>query len=118
MDSSEKVKRYLPIGELLAGKAFSSFNRLRSKANKLVRPHRDNWFMAVLIKNSVFINPNIMTKRELVEILEKYQVSIIDDKDVYRIYKGDDLIGEWDNRRMIRITKDGKLEVRIQYWIV
>jgi hypothetical protein len=53
-----------------------------------------------------------------VEILEKYQVSIIDDKDVYRIYKGDDLIGEWDNRRMIRITKDGKLEVRIQYWIV
>jgi hypothetical protein len=110
--------RYIPIGEILRGQTFKSFDSLRRKANKIVKPFRDNWMQSVLIKNSIFVNFDLMTKREIVEIFDKHKIRILDEEGVYRIYMNEDIIGEWDNSRRIVITKEGKIAIKIQYVIV
>jgi hypothetical protein len=58
-----------------------------------------------------------MTKREIVEIFDKHKVSIINEDTAYRIYKDSELIGEWDNKRRIVLTKEGRLSIKIRYAI-
>lgn len=110
--------KYIPIGKLLAGEKFNSFNKLKARANKLVKPYRDDWLTAVLIKNSIFVNSALMPKREMVEIFEKHQITLIDESGVYRVYQADQIIGEWDNSRTIRFNKNGQIQVKIQYIII
>jgi hypothetical protein len=110
--------KYIHIGDALRGKSFKNFDELRKKSNELVTPFRDNWMQAVLIKNSVFVNFELMTKREVIEVFEKQNVRILDEEDVYCIYKNDELIGEWSNERRVVITKRGRLAIRVKYVIL
>lgn len=111
------VVKYISIGETFKGKEFRSFNHLRKMANETVRPHRHRWLMAVLIKNSVFVNLDEMTKREIHEIFTKKMVSITDSKETYSVYIKNELVGEWSNLRKIIIDHDGILQIKIQYII-
>lgn len=110
--------RYIPISRILRGKSYSSFDALRQDTNKLIKPLRDNWLQSVFIKHNIFVNFELMTRREIVEIFDRLNVRIVDTEDVYRVYKGKRIIGEWDNNRKIVFNKEGRMSIKIRYVIV
>jgi hypothetical protein len=109
---------YIPVGKMLGGKSFSNLDKIKKLSSHIVRQRRDEWLLAVFIKHSIFANPAVMSRRELFEIFEKNQVTLVDEDGIYRIYKDNKVIGEWQNKTRWRLTKDGMLQVKIKYVIV
>jgi hypothetical protein len=110
--------RYIPLGKILQGMTFKSFDSLRKKSNKIVNSHRELWMTSVFIKNNIVINPDVMTRREIHEILAENKIDITEENDICRIDKDGEIIGEWNNKRRICINKEGKINIKIQYVIV
>jgi hypothetical protein len=110
--------KYIEIGEILQGKTFKSFNSLRKRTNKIISPIREEWMTIVLTKNEVFINNDLMTRREVVEIFDKNKITMTNEEGRYRILKDGAVIGEWMNKRSVRITNEGKMQIKIKYLIV
>lgn len=107
--------RQVPLGEILKNKKYKSFNVLRADVNRLTMRMRSHWMDFILLKAEVYINFAEFTRREIMEIYEKHEISIVNVDNVDRVYKANVLLGEWDRERLIYINDEGKVMIQIRY---
>lgn len=108
--------KQIPLGDLMRNKKFNSFDSMRQQANRVVGKMRQCWMDFVLMKAGIYINYAEITKREIIEIYERNQLSIVNVENVDRIYQGDILLGEWDRDRTIFFDDEGRLMMEIRYF--
>jgi hypothetical protein len=106
----------IPVGELMKVKKFKAFDAMRQEANRVIGKMRNTWFDYALMKHGVYIIYEEKNKREITDIYNRHNISIVNIAGVDRIYKEKTLIGEWDRERTVYLNDDGLLMIEVQYY--
>ena len=112
------IVRQVPIGKILKTKEFDSFESLRKRTNKILGQLKADWLNFVFIKNDIYINYSALTKREVIEIYEQNGLSIINQDGIDRVFKYNQLLGEWNRERKLYFDKEGQLLMEVKYSVL
>lgn len=117
-DTDKIIIREVPLGKILKGKDFDSFESLRRKSNKVLGQLRIDWMNYLFMKNGIYINYSDLTKREVIEIYEANGLTVINQNGIDRVFKYSQLLGEWSRERKLYFDKEGQLIMEVKYSVL